>query len=441
MLNVLDVFYDKDNFFALVEDGAELTIYCQNTNHLWLPGNFPEGLYVNNELHHKQYIQIQEGQLYKVVIGNVANESILNHFLAQKKLSPKMLSKEISSRINDLEITRRDDCPDSETVLAELKKQFAQEEQERKEEQERQAKQNKLNKLILNDLNNLSPFEVFIKETVLVKLSALLNYEAEDIIFIIEQILLNQVPTVDDERWVVIYDLKSLMWDYLEISKILAKFPNKTIHDYQEALEKCLKMSAQRLGNEIKVDVPYSQLFRSYTAHDYWLHCLQLKTGRLDEKQIGFLNEDIFTEKLIDCLFNIDFIEKLFFIEKIAQEIKISNEAVFETHKASWNRIGIQDYHLTFFKLYKPLIQLSQDFKKTTHESYLAVFINWIYRICLYIDTYCLRFSLAGKLLTQLEKSSLQTEGLFKHYLTLNSELSFEKEMGRYIRNSILGKN
>jgi hypothetical protein len=435
--------YDNDAFYFVTDDdGIKFYRKQRVDGALWQESHLPEdGLVVNDSTHKRVFIKEKEAKLLRIFpCGFGAYGCSLGGTMHKDRKAISLGEQKIKSS-PEIEACPLFGGQSDEAIESEIRSDLERAQNQKKlfEEQRRLAK------LSLANYACQDTFEAMVKQDILDNLGFLAKYDEADIVLFI-QAMLNldnfflpddgEVKSIDIRRkWLMDDDLLSLKLD---------AFPDKAIFDYLQCVATLLKESFQMDCSSNLVERPrlsafktarqytFDKLFEDFNPEDVELKTILIQT-KIDVVRDKFFSR--FPQNEANITWFYQALETKF-RQDFPEPSKANLREALISASTPVHQVEPQHQLLVALDAFKQFYQASNCPRFLAQWMWNVV--SYVYRICAWLDTYCLKLGQGNALMKQFSDSQAD-HSFFQKCLGLNQHDPFDDAISAHVRQIILG--
>ena len=417
-MEFMSIFYDKKYLYAVIKEQDQIKLFRKQDPApavIWelLPqSEYINGLWVRDADDAKAYFDINGNQLRHIRQAGQALHYVEDGKRQQNKSA--LIIAEIQARLgqnfedefNTINIESRRLDLEGQTIIAEIVAQQKQEDMHRK-----------IRILSLADTAAGNHFLAMVKQDISRHLQVIADLEPAEISALISALIANKSFTIADSDAIRTDLRNSWLFDYDFIAKQLLTFPNKTIGAYQHAVFCYLANILAQLDASIErpnLETSISPTHGFKHASQYWISKLNLgddiATIPDSEERPAVIIEALnrIEPELTPIVKRCNPSQKRELLYIIATKFSFDKESLFYLARENYPEFELHDIEIDDAPqqeepvLNEVLTAFKVSYRQTPCPPYLFQWMwdvcDYVYRLCAWMDTYCLGLGVANKL-------------------------------------------
>ena len=408
----MSVFYDNEHLYAVIKEQDQIKLFRKQDPaaaviwELLAQSEYINGLWVRDEQDAKAYFDINGNQLRHIRQAGHALHYVENGKRQQNRSTSIIaeiegtLSTTFVTKFETLNIERRGLNLDGRKIIAEIVAQQKQEDMQRK-----------MRILSLADTAADNDFLAMVKQDISRHLQVIADLEPAEILALISALIANKPFTIADSDAISTDLRNSWLFDSDFIAKQLLTFPNKTIGAYQYAVFSNLADILDQLDASIErpnLATTISQIHGHENASQYWISKLNLGDDIATIPDSAQRFEIILSalarikSELTPIVQGCNPAQKQQLLDVIASHYGCDKAILFDQAQDYWEELGLDAPQQKEPVSNEVLTAFTNSYRQTPCPPYLFQWMwdvcDYVYRLCAWMDTYCLGLWEANKL-------------------------------------------
>ncbi|NDH08532.1 MAG: hypothetical protein EBY16_02730 [Gammaproteobacteria bacterium] len=426
-MEFMSVFYNNEHLYAVIKEQDQIKLFRKQdpASVIWelLPQKeYTNGLWVRDAHDAKAYFDINGNQLRHIRQAGHALHYVEDGKQQQQKKKSIIaeiegtLSTTFVTKFETLNIERRRLDLEGPTIIAEIVAQQKQEDMVRK-----------MRILRLADTAEVDDFLAMVKKDIISHLAVIADLEPAEISALISALIANRSFTIRDSEAISTDLRNSWLFDYDFIAKQLLTFPNKTIGAYQHAVfSKLVDILAEfdELIERPNLETSISKIHGLKHASEYWISKLNLgghiATIPDSEQRLAVIIEALnrIEPELTPIVQSCNPSQKRELVYIMSKRFDCDKQGFFfllQAHYPAWglDARAIDDAPQQEEPvLNEVLTAFTNSYRQTACPPYLFQWMwdvcDYVYRLCAWMDTYCLGLGEANELSKCDEGNSME---------------------------------